>query len=148
MIALDTTVMASAEGLDGVARKSEALALLSLLPQEAILLPTQALAELSHLLQRKAKYDRQRASEAVASWRSIGVDLPTSGEVLDLAMRLMVDHQFQTFDAIILAAAIEARAVVLLSDDMQHGFASHGVTIVNPFTTPLHQALSSLLDRR
>ncbi|MDZ4258593.1 MAG: PIN domain-containing protein [Gemmatimonadales bacterium] len=148
MIVLDTTILASAEGLDGSGRREETLALLSLLPRDAILLPAQSLAEFAHLLHRKAKYDRARVGDVVTSWREIGLALPTSGEVIDGALHLMINHQFQTFDAIILAAAIEARAAVMLSEDMQHGFTSGGVTIVNPFVTPMHPALKRLVINR
>jgi predicted nucleic acid-binding protein len=35
---------------------------------------------------------------------------------------------------------------LLLSEDMQHGFVSRGMTVVNPFAEPTHPKLAALLD--
>ena len=49
------------------------------------------------------------------------------------AANLIDKHGFQIFDAIIVAAALEANCSVLYSEDMQHGFTINNMTIVNPF---------------
>ncbi len=43
------------------------------------------------------------------------------------------DHGFPIYDALIVAAALEARCDTLYSEDMQHGRQIGGLTIVNPF---------------
>lgn len=42
-------------------------------------------------------------------------------------------HKLSFYDALMLAAAIEAGAKTLYSEDMQSGFRLDGLTIVNPF---------------
>lgn len=56
-------------------------------------------------------------------------------------MELCVDHQIDTWDALILAVAAEHRCTMLLSEDMQHGFVWRGVCVVNPFAVPTHARL-------
>ena len=49
------------------------------------------------------------------------------------ALALARDHNFNFYDALILASAIEAKCDVLYSEDMQNGRKIAGVTIVDPF---------------
>ena len=53
-VALDTNVLAYAEGVNGSAMKKAALELVENLPQSSVVLPVQALGELFQLLVRKA----------------------------------------------------------------------------------------------
>ncbi len=64
-IALDTNVLAYAEGANGAARRDQTLKLIQRLPPEAIVLPVQALGELFKVLVRKARRRPARAREAV-----------------------------------------------------------------------------------
>jgi len=43
------------------------------------------------------------------------------------------DHAFAFYDALVVAAALEAGCDTLYSEDMQHGRGLAGLTIVNPF---------------
>ena len=49
------------------------------------------------------------------------------------AMTMSTDHPMQIFDAMIMAAADEAGAHVLLSEGLQDGFTWRGLTVCNPF---------------
>jgi predicted nucleic acid-binding protein len=49
------------------------------------------------------------------------------------ALVLARDHGFAFYDALIVAAAIEAGCDILYSEDMQHGRVIGGLTIRNPF---------------
>jgi predicted nucleic acid-binding protein len=53
--------------------------------------------------------------------------------VHEAARRLAREHRFAFYDALILAAAIEAGWDRLYSVDLQHGCAIAGLTILNPF---------------
>jgi predicted nucleic acid-binding protein len=48
-------------------------------------------------------------------------------------LALARDHSFAFYDALIVAAAIEAGCDTLFSEDMQHGRVIGGLTIRNPF---------------
>jgi predicted nucleic acid-binding protein len=49
------------------------------------------------------------------------------------ALEISERYGFSIWDGLIVAAAIEARCSVLLSEDMQHGQVVEGVRIENPF---------------
>jgi predicted nucleic acid-binding protein len=50
-----------------------------------------------------------------------------------VALVLARDHTLAFYDALIVAAAIEAGCETLYSEGMQHGRSVGGLTIVNPF---------------
>jgi predicted nucleic acid-binding protein len=57
-IALDTNVLAYAEGANGAAMRDSALDIIQRLPQESVVLPAQTLGELFNVLVRKVRRDR------------------------------------------------------------------------------------------
>lgn len=144
-IALDTNVLAYAEGVNGAARKAQALDLLERLPPHDLVLPVQVLGELMTVLVRKAGRSRPAARAAILSWQELCHLVPTTVEIMRRAADLVADHAFGTWDAVILAAAGEGGCRLLLSEDMQDGFTAGGTTIVNPFATPPHQLLATAL---
>ncbi len=146
-VALDTNVLAYAEGVNGIATKKTVLELLDKIPQNLVVLPVQALGELFHLLVRKAGRSPAEARQAILGWRNAYALVETSPDVLVAALDLTV-RQFNIWDAVILCAAAEADCRLLLSEDMQDGFVWGGVTVVNPFTKPKHPLLDALLSGR
>ena len=79
-VALDTNVLAYAEGINGVERRDAALALIHRLPQEAAVVPVQVLGELFHVLVRKGGKPRGEARDALLSWRDAFPVVETSPE--------------------------------------------------------------------
>jgi predicted nucleic acid-binding protein len=144
-VALDTNVLAYAEGVNGLAMKKAALELMDKLPQGLVVLPVQSLGELFQLLVRKAGRSPAEARQAILSWRNAYALVETSPDVMLAALDLAV-RQFSIWDAVILCAAAEADCHLLLSEDMQDGFVWRGVTIVNPFAKPKHPQLEALLS--
>jgi predicted nucleic acid-binding protein len=51
----------------------------------------------------------------------------------EAAIALARDHRLSFYDALIVAAAIEADCDTLYTEDMQHGRTFGGLTVVNPF---------------
>lgn len=145
-IAIDTNILGYAEGVNGDEWKREALALIQGLPIPSIVIPTQVLLELFNILIRKAGRTRNEAREKVAEWIVGYESAPTTSTLMATAMDIAVDHQFQIFDAMILAAAAEAGCSLLLSEDMHEGFTWNGVTITNPFKPNRHVWLDVLLS--
>lgn len=144
-VALDTNILAYAEGVNGTAMKRAALELMQELPEGAALLPVQTLGELFSLLVRKAGHTRARARTATLSWRDAFPVIETSPEVLVAAVDLATDHPLSIWDAVILSAAAEAGCRLLLAESLQQGFTWKGVTVTNPFSTPMHELLAALL---
>jgi len=132
-VALDTNVLAYAEGVNGAARKKSALAILEKLPADETFVPVQALGELFTVLVRKTGRTPARARDAVLSWQDAYSSIETSASVLTSAMDLAADHHLGIWDAIMLSAAAAAGCRYLLSEDLQVGFTWNGVTVVNPF---------------
>lgn len=147
-LALDTNVLAYAEGVNGAAMKETAHRLLRKLPLGSTLLPVQVLGELFTLLVRKAGRSGSKARTAILSWRDVFPLIETSESVLFAAADLAADHHLSIWDAVVVSAAAEAGCRLLLSQDLQDGFTWSGVTITNPFQAPIHPLLESLLSHR
>ena len=144
-IALDTNVLAYAEGANGATMRDKALKLIQRLPPGAIVLPAQTLGELFHVLVRKVKRRPSRAREAVLSWRDSYAVVETSAAVIVNATDLASAHGLTIWDSVVLAASAEAECRLLLSEDLQEGFTWRGVTVTNPFAATLHPMLAALL---
>jgi predicted nucleic acid-binding protein len=56
-------------------------------------------------------------------------------ETILLAFKVQMQHKLSFWDALIMAAAIQSNAKVLLTEDLNHGQIVEGITIQNPFKT-------------
>jgi predicted nucleic acid-binding protein len=144
-VALDTNVLAYAEGVNDAEKRDIALDLVRRLPQEAAVIPVQVLGELFNVLVRKAGRSRAAARDALLGWRDTFATTETTPQVMLTAADLATDHSFGIWDAVILAAVSQAGCRLLLSEDLQDGFTWGGITVVNPFASPRHALLDSLL---
>jgi predicted nucleic acid-binding protein len=144
-IALDTNILAYAEGINGATRKAFTVALLEQLPPDSTFLPVQALGELFNVLVRKAGRAPSAARAAILTWGDAFPLIETSPPVVLSAADLATDHRFSIWDAVILSAAADAGCRLLLSEDMQDGFIWSGVTITNPFSSRRHPLLDGWL---
>ncbi|WP_058616579.1 PIN domain-containing protein [Tepidimonas taiwanensis] len=143
-IALDTNVLAYAEGVRDERRCRLAIDWIERLPTDGVVLPAQTLGELARVLIGKAKRSTDQTRLAVLDWADSYEVADSTWRAFQSALDLVVDHGLSMWDALVLAVAAENRCRVLLSEDLQHGFTWRGVTVVNPFlepTPPLLQAL-------
>jgi predicted nucleic acid-binding protein len=144
-VALDTNVLAYAEGTNGASMKAAALDILERLSPESTLIPMQTLGELFNVLVRKAGRSRMAAGAAVLSWGDAFPLIETSSDVMLAATDLGAAHQLGIWDAVVVSAAADARCRLLLSEDLQEGFTWRGVTVANPFSPARHPLLDALL---
>ena len=144
-VALDTNVLAYAEGVNGARRKTQTLDLLQRLPEDSMAVPVQALGELFAVLVRKASRAPPVARAAVLSWRDAYPLIETTVSVMRAAADLAADHELFIWDAVMLSAAAEADCRLLLSEDLQEGFTWNGVTVTNPFAARRHALLEAML---
>lgn len=144
-VALDTNVLAYAEGVNGDARRASAVALLRRLPEDATVVPVQALGELYNVLVRKSGWPADRARTAILSWRDAFAVAPTSEVAMIAAADLAADHRLGIWDSVMISVASEEDCRLLLSEDLQDGFSWRGVTITNPFAASPHPLLDALL---
>lgn len=145
-VALDTNVLAYAEGINDPVRRGLALDLLRRLPPEAPVVPVQVLGELFNVLVRKAGRSRAEAALALSGWRDAFALADTSAKVMASAVDLAADHQLGIWDAVVVSAAARAGCRLLLSEDLQEGLSWGGVTVTNPFASLPHPLLQALLD--
>jgi predicted nucleic acid-binding protein len=144
-IALDTNILAYAEGVNGIAMQQRALDVLGRLPRHEVGLPVQVLGELFNVLTRKASRPGSTAREIILSWRDTFSLLDTSATVMLSAADLAADHRLVIWDAVILSAAVESGCQLLLSQDLPEGFTWRGVTVTDPFASIIHPLLARLV---
>ena len=145
-VALDTNILAYAEGVNGAARKANALDLIQRLPAGAALLPVQTLGELFQLLVRKVNRTPAQARSAILGWRDAFPLIEISETVIVGAAELGATHRFSFWDGVVLASAAEGGCRLLLSEDLQEGFTWNSVTVTNPFGVSPHPLLTDLLQ--
>ena len=128
--ALDTNVLAYLVSADEV--KADIAA--RLLRDGDIVIGVQVLNELVNVLRRKAKLDWPEIERFVESVKRLCAVTPLTVAIHDEGRRLAARYRLSTGDALICAAAIDAGAARLYSEDMQHGLEIDGVLqILDPF---------------
>ena len=143
-IALDTNIVAYAEGMNDAARQTRALLVLNSVPREQFSISIQVPGELFNVLVKRGM-PRDQARERALFWRHTLPVIDTTPVLMDVALDLAERHRLRIWDALILSAAAEARCDVLLSEDFQDGFAWKGITVCNPFAAALHPLVADLL---
>ena len=94
----------------------------------------QVLNEFTAVSRSKQQREWREIAEAISDVLTmVDPPLPLTFDLHAAARALAEDHLLSFYDAVIVAAAIEAGCNMLYSEDMQHGRSIGGVTIVNPF---------------
>ena len=144
MIAVDTNVLVCAEGIDDPTRKVLARQIFSQIPREQFVISVQTIGEMFNVLTRRG-VPHEEARKRTLDWKESLTVQETSASLMDTAVEVATAHRLRVWDAVVLAAAAEARCDVLLSEDFQDGFAWRGVTVLNPFAERPHKMLAKLL---
>jgi predicted nucleic acid-binding protein len=85
----------------------------------------------AHKKRRRSWPEIETALGVIRAWfRDI---VPITSDTHAAAVALARDHSLAFYDALILAAAIEAGCETLYSEDFQHGRGFGDLTIINPF---------------
>ncbi len=94
----------------------------------------QVLNEITNVGRRKHGIASSGIMSFLAELRIVLDVIPVTEAIHDLGLRLIERYSFSTYDAMIVAAALESDCDILLSEDMQHGMVVDGrLTIVDPF---------------
>jgi predicted nucleic acid-binding protein len=151
-VALDSNILVYLAGVSRtsaddakVARTRDLIKRLSALV--SLVAPAQTLGEL-FVVMRRSGASPEEAREVLMEFAEAFGTAPTEIRTALAATDLAVDHKLQFWDALILTAAAEAGCSLLLSEDMQDGFVTRGMSVSNPFADKLHPKLLSLLDDR
>lgn len=132
-LALDTNILAYAEGVNGAERRALAQAMLQDLADDELIVPAQVLAELFAVLTRKARQTAAVARTRVLSWSDAYECMAVDASVVADAMELNAAHRIGWWDSLVVASASAAGCRVLLSEDMSDGFTWRGLSLRNPF---------------
>ncbi|MDD5296054.1 MAG: PIN domain-containing protein [Rhodocyclaceae bacterium] len=94
----------------------------------------QVLNEFASVASRKLAMPMAEIREALAILRAVLKVVPLTEETHDLALSLAERYAYSIYDALILAAALQAGCQTLVTEDMQDGQVIEGqVKIRNPF---------------
>jgi len=94
----------------------------------------QVLNEVLNVLRLKQRLDWAEIDERMSLIRELLPEIDLTVQVHDVGRALAARYQFRTYDAMIVAAALEAGCGRLWSEDMQDGLVVwNRVTIRNPF---------------
>lgn len=145
-IALDTNVLAYAEGVGDEPRCRAARDTIAALPAMNVLIPAQALGELHRVLTGKAGRKAAEVREAMLGWADAFEVGDSTWRAMESAFDLVADHSMQIWDALILSVAAEHKCRLLLSEDFQNGFTWRGVTVTNPFAENKHPLLKAMSE--
>lgn len=146
LVAIDTNILAYAEGAGDESRRARSVAMLARLPEAAVIIPVQVLGELYRVLVGKLRQPPAHAREVLLHWSDAYAVRDSTWGALQSAFDLAAAHGLTIWDSLILSVAADQRCRVLLSEDMQHGFTWRGTTVVNPFAQPAHALLGDLVE--
>jgi predicted nucleic acid-binding protein len=98
-------------------------------------LSVQILNEFVSVALRKIRMPWTDVREALDAFRDLCPSpLPITMEVHETALKIAQTHGYGIYDALVVAAALEARCATLYSEDLQDGQTIEGqLTIRNPF---------------
>jgi predicted nucleic acid-binding protein len=94
----------------------------------------QALIEFVNVIRRKLQRQWRRIEGALAViGELLGPARPLTAAIHTRAVTLVRDHDLSIYDALIIAAALEASCTELCSEDLQHSQKIGSLRVHNPF---------------
>jgi len=95
---------------------------------------SQVISEYLNVMRKKFKMEKNELMQLCSLWLEKCIVQPVILSTIKLAQDLVDKYDFQVFDGIIVAAALEADCDILYSEDMQDGqVIENTLKIVNPF---------------
>lgn len=143
-VAIDTNILVYAFIRDEDERHFLAADLLIRAALADAVLPAQVLGEFINVIRRKFAHYAGDAAEQVSLWTETFVIVPTTEAEVMRGAKFAIQHQLQSWDAIIWQASVSAGADYLISEDMHDGLILYGMTVIDPFN-PANTALLDIL---
>ena len=104
----------------------------SLLHRNAVI-SVQVLNELANVARRKCRLEWSELHEFMSGIRRVCRVVPLTSEIHEEGLTLAQRCQVSIYDAMIVAAAIQADCKTLYSEDLQSGMHFGSVRVLNPF---------------
>lgn len=135
MIAVDTNVLVYAVDANEPEKGQRATALLKEIESQSPVLLWQVVCEFGAAMVRRRSRSEIKVGipEMLEAWLGIYPLAMPSKQVVHTGWRLMGAHQMSYWDAMLLAACVEAGVTRLYTEDMQGKPVVEGVELVNPF---------------
>jgi len=144
-VALDSNILIYAE-LEPESEKGKRSAGLILRAARDGVIPAQVLGEYLRFVQRRAPAAFEEAIRQASLYQAAFLTPPTTDAIINKASELARAHRMQLWDCVVCAAAIEAGAKVLITEDMQDGRTIDGLRLINPFAAANAEAVEGLLS--
>lgn len=133
--AIDTNILVYATAPDAPEEKQRlAMELLEqFFSSSHACLPGQVLSEYLAVVLRKKTMPAALAMQAAATWSRAARVLPATEVAYERAWKLATSHQYQVWDALIVAVCAENGVKTLYSEDAGSMKQPLGVQVINPF---------------
>lgn len=129
-VAVDTNIVLYALNDADPAKKRTAVDIVRRYP----VLSSQSFTEVINVCRRKWKYDKSKQIDVGEFLLANSRLIPTSEGVIRSAHHLIASYDFQYFDSLIIAAALQTGCNILYSEDMHHQLlVEKQLRIINPF---------------
>jgi len=129
-IALDSNILIYNHSLDYESKRLIARDFF----KENPVVSSQVISEYLNVIKRNFKMEKQELIQLCSLWLEKCSIQPVILSTIKLAQNLIGKYDFQIFDGIIIAAALEADCDIIYSEDMQDGqIIENMLKIVNPF---------------
>jgi predicted nucleic acid-binding protein len=129
-VAVDTNILVYYHDEQQTAKQRIAGIILDLCP----IVSTQVVVEYINVLRRILPLSKEMLIDLCISVLSGCPVHPVELSTLQIAQRLIRNYNFQIFDSLIVASAMEAGCETLYSEDMQHNlYVESRLRIINPF---------------
>jgi predicted nucleic acid-binding protein len=129
-IALDTNVLVYCHSYSEPDKQEIAMNFFALYP----VISTQVLSEYINVIKRKLKLPKDEIMDICLQNIELCILQPVSITTLKYARNLIDRYDFQLFDSIVVASALEANCHILYSEDLHHGLVvDNRMKIINPF---------------
>jgi predicted nucleic acid-binding protein len=128
--AVDTNILLYAHYDDELVKTKIALKIINSMP----LISSQVISEYMNVLKRQFKLSKEAIMDICISNFNGFPFRSTTFETIKLAKTLIKKYDFQLFDSVVIASALEANCSLLYSEDMHNGLIiEKRLKIVNPF---------------
>ena len=129
-IALDTNVILYSHSMETPDKRLISEKLLQLYP----IISGQVISEYLNVMKRSFPITKTDLMNLCAQWMRKCIIFPVEISIIETARNLIQKYDFQIFDSIIVASALDAGCDVLYSEDMHHNQLIEGkLKIINPF---------------
>ena len=129
-IALDTNILVYCHSNAEPEKQETATSFFELHP----IISTQVLSEYINVIKRNLKLTKDEIMDVCLLNIELCILQPVSLTTLKYARKLLDKYDFQLFDSIVVASALEADCHILYSEDLHHGLmVENRMVIINPF---------------